>query len=67
MFVPAKNETTNNIPGDAVHFLRTEIDSTDFKKENLTSKIKKNNKEERKPYVFKEKKDASRRNYSTFK
>ena len=41
MFVPAKNETTNNIPGDAVHFPRTEIDSTDFKKEDLTSKIKK--------------------------
>ena len=68
MFVPAKNETTNNIPGDAAHFLRTEIDLTDFKKEDLTSKIKKNNKEERKPYVFKEKKrHASRRNYSTFK
>ena len=55
MFVPAKNETTNNIPGDAVHFSRTEIDSTDFKKEDLTSKIKKN--KGRKPYVFKEKKD----------
>ena len=55
MFVPAKNETTNNIPGDAVHFSRTEIDSTDFKKEDLTSKIKKN--KGRKPYVFKEKKE----------
>ena len=34
MFLPAKNEPTNNIPGDAAHFLRTEIDSTNFKKEN---------------------------------
>ena len=55
MFVPVKNEMTNNISGDVVDFLRKEIDSTDFKKENLTSKIKQN--KGRKPYVFKEKKD----------
>ena len=29
----------NNIPGDGGHFLRTETDSTDFKNENLTTKI----------------------------
>ena len=28
----------NNIPADAGHFLRTEIDSTDFKYQNLTTK-----------------------------
>ena len=32
MFVPPKKETTNEIPDDAGHFIRTEIDSTDFKK-----------------------------------
>ena len=41
----------NNIPADAGHFLRTEIDSTDFKNENLTTKIKRNKAE--KPYLFK--------------
>ena len=30
----------NNIPADAGHFLRTEIDSTDFKNENLTTKAR---------------------------
>ena len=30
------------IPADAGHFLNTEIDSTDFKNENLTSKIRRN-------------------------
>ena len=38
MFVPPKNEAKNNIPADAGYFLRTEIDSTDFKNENLTKK-----------------------------
>ena len=28
----------NNIPADAGHFLRTEIDSMDFKYQNLTTK-----------------------------
>ena len=42
MFVPPKKEETNEIPGDAGHFIRTEIDSTDFKKENLASKVRKN-------------------------
>ena len=41
----------NNIPGDARHFLRREIDSTDFKNENLTTKIRRNKAE--KPYFFK--------------
>ena len=39
----------NKIPGDAGHFIRTEINSTDFKKENLTTKIRRN-KNIRKPY-----------------
>ena len=30
----------NNIPEDAAQFIRTEIDSTDFKKENLASKVR---------------------------
>ena len=32
IFVPPKKETSNNIPADAAHFIRTEIDSTYFKK-----------------------------------
>ena len=53
IFVPPKKETTNKIPDDAGHFTRTEIDSTDFKKENLTSKIRKD--KTKKPYFYKEK------------
>ena len=38
MFLPPKSETQkNNIPADAGHFLRTEIDSTDFKNEHSTT------------------------------
>ena len=57
MFIPPKEETTNEIPGDAGHFIRTKIDSTDFKKENLPSKIRKT--KTRKPYVSKEKKQKT--------
>ena len=32
----------DNIPADAGHFLRKEIDSTEFKNENLTAKIRRN-------------------------
>ena len=53
IFVPPKKETTDKIPDDAGHFIRTEIDSTDFKKENLTSKIRKD--KTKKPYFYKEK------------
>ena len=42
MFVPPKKVEINKIPGDAVHFIRTEIDSKDFKKENLATKIRRN-------------------------
>ena len=42
IFILPKIETTNNIPAYAAHIIRTEIDSTDFKKENLASKVKKN-------------------------
>ena len=55
MFVPPKNEETDKIPDDARHFIRTEIDSTDFEKENLASKVRKN--KTRKPYISKEKKE----------
>ena len=53
MFVPSKNKRKkkNNIPSDAGHFLRTEIDSRDFKNENLTAKIRRN--KARKPYLKK--------------
>ena len=34
MFVPPKNVLKNNIPYDAGHFIRTEIDLTDLKKSN---------------------------------
>ena len=40
-----------NFPADAGHFLRTEINSTDLKNENLTTKIRRNQKE--KPYFLK--------------
>ena len=49
IFVPPKKVEINDIPGDAGHFIRTEIDSTDFKKENLASKVRKN--KNRKPYL----------------
>ena len=39
MFVTPKNEK-KNIPADTGYFLSTEIDPTDFKKENLTRKIR---------------------------
>ena len=49
IFVPPKKVEINKIPGDAAHFVRTEIDSTDFKKENLATKIRRN-KNIKKPY-----------------
>ena len=39
---PPKKVEINKIPDDAGHFIRTEIDSTDFKKENHATKIKRN-------------------------
>ena len=50
MYKPPKKGTTNNIPPDAQHFLRTEIDSTDFKNENLTTKLRGN--KATNPYFF---------------
>ena len=47
MFVPPKKEKTDKTG----HFIRTEIDSTDFKKENLASKVRKN--KTRKPNISK--------------
>ena len=41
----------NNIPADAGHFLSTETDSTDFKNENLTTKIRRKRAE--KPHLKK--------------
>ena len=49
IFVPPKRFEINKIPGDPGHFIRTEIDSTDFKKEKLATKIRRN-KNIRKPY-----------------
>ena len=49
IFVPPKKVEINKIPGDAGHFIRTEIDSTVFRKENLVTKIRRN-KNIRKPY-----------------
>ena len=43
MFVPPKNETKNNIPADAWHFLTTEIESRDLKNENSTAKTRQKN------------------------
>ena len=44
MFVPPKIEEANKISGDSGHFIRTEIDLTNFKKENLASKVRKTKK-----------------------
>ena len=57
IFVPLKKEETNEVPGDAGHFIRTEIDSTDFRKENLASKVRKN--KTRKPYISKKQKQKT--------
>ena len=53
MYVQKIIEKKKNIPEDARHFLNTEIDSTDFKNQNLTAKVGRNKKE--KPYFFKKK------------
>ena len=50
IFVPPKKIDQNKISGDAGHFIRTEIDSTDFKNENLVSKMKKSKKSKKAPY-----------------
>ena len=43
MFVPSLNKRIkNNISADTGYFLRTEIDSRDFKNEHLTTKIGRN-------------------------
>ena len=47
MFIPPIKDKTN----DTAHFIRTEIDSTDLKKENLTSKVEKDS--SRKQYIYK--------------
>ena len=46
--MPPKKIETNNIPTDSAHFIRTEIDSTDLKKENLVTKKQTKDK---KPYL----------------
>ena len=45
-----KRRQKNNIPADSGYFLRTEIDSTDFKNKNVTGKITR--KKTEKPYFF---------------
>ena len=67
MFVPSKNKRKkSNIPADAGYFLRTEIEGTDFKNENLTAKIRRN-KEEIPPFskkilqkIFKQNKPSNK-------
>ena len=44
----------NNISAHAGHFLRTKIDSIDFKNENLTAKIRRN-KAQKTIFLFKKK------------
>ena len=63
IFLPLKKETTNKIPDDAAHFIRTEIVSTNFKKESLTSKIRKD--ETKKPYFYKEKTEEGQKDSET--
>ena len=53
MYVQKIIEKKKNIPEDARHFLNTEIDSTDFKNQNLTAKVGRN--KEEKPYFFQKK------------
>ena len=60
IFVPPKKEDSNKIPGDAGHFIRTEIENTDFKNENLVTKEIRN-KSVKKPYL-KTKKDRGDKN-----
>ena len=48
----------NNIPEDAAQFMRTEIDSTDFKKENLASKVTEKKTTARTLYILIEKETA---------
>ena len=63
IFVPPKKEMTNKIPDDAGHSIRTEIVSTDFQKENLTSKIRKD--KTKKPYFYKEKTEEAPKDSET--
>ena len=37
IYVPSKKTNENNIPADAGHFIRSEIDSTDLKKIEFSS------------------------------
>ena len=60
IFVPPKKEDSNRIPGDAGHFIRTEIENTDFKNENIVTKEIRN-KSFKKPYL-KTKKDRGDNN-----
>ena len=60
IFIPPKKETSNNIPADAAYFIRTEIDSTDFKKENLATKSKKRKQLAPKHHTFRLKKKLTR-------
>lgn len=58
IFVPPKKKTENKKPGDAGHFIRTEIENTDFKNENLvTEKTRKN--KDRTPYSRKKQEPAT--------
>ena len=60
IFIPPKKEDKNNIPGDAGYFLRAEIDSTDFKKENRASKQTRKSSKTRKWFDLPKKENKSK-------
>ena len=61
MFIPPKKDKIN----DGAHFIRTEIHSTDFKKENLISKVKKDN--SKTPYIYKKETPKNHESNETIK
>ena len=53
IFVPPKGVRQNEISCDAGHFIHTEIESTDFKKSNLASKMPSDKKQRSKRMSYK--------------
>ena len=56
IFAPPKKKRENKKSGDPAHFIRTEIENTDFKNEKMVTK-KKRNTEDRTPYSSKNNKN----------
>ena len=61
IFIPPKKEKTNNIIPDSAHFIRSERDLTDFKKENLASKVRKKIKNKKTIFKYKRMETKSKR------